>query len=143
MQKDIWLSSTNRMTFGSELRMSNICQVDLQQLGENKVLFRIWVYGYNLSHFVPTFCPTQGCPLRFLALSRHKSTTLGMVPPRSHANASFYMLLILQLRPPLCIISPQHQSLIKPNINKNTMPTMMYLLAQWKSKQQLFTSASF
>jgi hypothetical protein len=76
---------------------------------------------YNLSHYVPTFYPTQGYPLRFLALTHHICATSRMFPPKSHTNASLYMLLILQLRPPLCIIIPQHQSLIELNINKNTI----------------------
>ncbi len=94
---------------------------------------------YNLSHYVPlllAICPTQGYPLRFLALTHYTCTThriLGTIPPRSHANASFYMLLILELRPPLCTINPQHQSLIEPNTSKNTKPIMMQSLAQWKS----------
>jgi hypothetical protein len=76
---------------------------------------------YNLSHFVPTFCPTQGYPLRFLALIHHKWATWIMFPPKSHTNASLYMFLILQLGPLLCIIIPQHQSLIELNTSKNTI----------------------
>jgi hypothetical protein len=64
---------------------------------------------YNLSHFVPTFCPTQGYMLRFLALTHHICVISGMLPPKSHINASFYMFFILQFGPPLCIIIPQHQ----------------------------------
>jgi hypothetical protein len=67
---------------------------------------------YDLSHFVPMFYLTQGYPLRFLALTHHICATLRMVPPRSHTNASLYVLLIIQLISPLCITSPQHQSLI-------------------------------
>ncbi len=79
----------------------------------------------NLSHSISTFCPTQGYPLKFLAFTHHKCVTSRMFPPKSRRNASLYMLLILQLTPPLCIIIPQHQSLIEPNTNKNTMPAMM------------------
>ncbi len=97
----------------------------------------------NFSHSVPTFYPTQGYSLRFPALTHHRCATSGMLPPKSHTNASLYMLLILQLGRPLCIIILQHQSLIEPNTSKNTTLTMMCLLAQRKSKQQLFTFASF
>ncbi len=98
---------------------------------------------YDLSHFVPMFCPTQGYLLRLLALTHHICATLRMLPPQSHTNVSLYMFLILQFRPPLCIIIPQHQSLIEPHTNKNTTPTMMQLSVQRKSKQQPLTSASF
>jgi hypothetical protein len=77
---------------------------------------------YNFSHYVPTFCPTQRYSLRFLTLTHHIFATSGMLPPKSHTNASLYMLLILQFGPLLCIIIPQHQSFIKPNNNKNTTP---------------------
>ncbi len=80
---------------------------------------------YNLSHSVPMFCPTQGYMLRFLALIHHSCATSRMLPPKSHTNASFYMLLILQLEPPLCILIPQHQSLIEPNNSKNITFAMM------------------
>jgi hypothetical protein len=115
------------MTSGFELRMNNRCQVGLQQFGKNKILIKKWVNGYFyiLSLSVPTLCPTQGYPLRFLALTHHRCATLGMLPPKSHTNASLYMLLILQLRPLLCIIIPPHQSLIEPNTNKNTTHAMM------------------
>jgi hypothetical protein len=43
MQEDTRLSSTNKMIFSFELRMSNIFHVDLQQLGKNKVVFTIWI----------------------------------------------------------------------------------------------------
>jgi hypothetical protein len=127
MQKETCLGSTNKMTSGSELRMSNICQVGLQQLGKNRILIRKWFYGYfcNLSPFIPTFCPTQGYSLRFLALTHHKCATSGTLQLKSHTNASFYMLLILQLGPPLCIIIRPHQSLLEPNTNKNITLAMM------------------
>ncbi len=76
---------------------------------------------YYLSHSVLMFCPAQGYLLRFLALIHHRCVTSRMLPPKSHTNASFYMLLILQLGPSLCIIIPQHQSLIKLNTSKNTI----------------------
>jgi hypothetical protein len=43
MQENACLNSTNEMTSSSELRMNNICHVDLQQLGKNKVVFTIWI----------------------------------------------------------------------------------------------------
>ncbi len=75
----------------------------------------------NLSHSILMFCPTQGYLLRFLALIHHRCAISRMLPPKSHTNASLYMLLILQLEPPLCIIILQHQSLIELNISKNTI----------------------
>ncbi len=75
----------------------------------------------NLSHFVPTFYPTQGYPLKFLALIHHKCATSRMLPPKSHMNASLSMLLILQLGPLLCIIILQHQSLIELSTCNNTI----------------------
>jgi hypothetical protein len=56
---------------------------------------------YNLSHFVPflpTFCPTQGYLIKVYGSHSYACTIhwiSGKVPPRSHADASIYMLLIL------------------------------------------------
>ncbi len=91
----------------------------------------------NLFHFVPTFYPTEGYLLRFLALTHHKCAISGMVSPKSHTNASLYMLLILQFKAPLCIISPQHQSLIEPNTTTNTTPAM---ISYWHSGNQTTTT---
>jgi hypothetical protein len=96
----------------------------------------------NISHSVPTFCLTKGYPLRFLVLTHERRLASRMFPPKSHTSSSLYRLLILQLKPLLCIIILQHQSLIEPNTSKNTTPVVMYPLAQQKSKQQLHTYAS-
>jgi hypothetical protein len=45
MQEDASLSSTNKMLSGSELRMSDICHVDLQQLGKNNSTELCLQYG--------------------------------------------------------------------------------------------------
>jgi hypothetical protein len=77
------------MPFGSKLRMSNICHIDLQHLGKNRVVIIVWTEGFfcNFSLSVPTFYPNQGYPLRFLALTHHRCTTSAMVPSRSHTTA--------------------------------------------------------
>ncbi len=67
---------------------------------------------YDLSHLVPSslkFCPTQGYPLRFLTPTQVYELPTGFsskVPPKPPTDALFYMLLVLQLRPPLSIINP-------------------------------------
>jgi hypothetical protein len=91
MQKDICLGSTNKMIFGTQLRINNKCQVGLQQLGKTKLWLENGSMGifYNLFHFVPTFCPTQGYPLRFLALTHHICATSRMLhqsPIRMHPS---------------------------------------------------------
>jgi hypothetical protein len=85
---------------------------------------------YNLSHYVPLspmFCPTQGYPLRFLALI-HMYALPTRFQERFHqgplVDALPYMFLILKLRPLWCIIGPQHQPLINPNSSKNTKLAM-------------------
>ncbi len=119
--------------------MNNICQVGLQQLGKAKLYSE---YGsmdifYNLSHFVPTFFPTQGYLLKFMALTHHRCTTSRMIPPRFHTNSSLYMLLILQFKLLLCIISPQHQSFIQRNTSNNTTHAMIQL---WRNRNQTTTT---
>jgi hypothetical protein len=127
MQEDAGLSSTNKMPSSSKLRMSNIYHIDLQQLGKNKVVFTLWIYGYccNFSHSIPTFYPNQGYLLRFLVLTHHRCATSTMVPPRSHTNVIPLHVQNLRLRPPLCIISPQHQYQLESNTRKNTMLVMV------------------
>ncbi len=96
----------------------------------------LWIFSIIFSHYfplLPMFCPTQGYLLKFLALTHHKCVTSGTIPPRSHVNAALYMFLILQLKPLLCIINLQYQSLIELNTSKNTKPAMMQLLVQRKS----------
>ncbi len=86
---------------------------------------------YDLSHHVPlslTFYPAQGYSLRFLAPTQVYELLIGFsskVPPKPPANALLFMLLVLQLRSPLGVISPQHQPFISPNSNKNTKPAMI------------------
>ncbi len=90
---------------------------------------------YDLSHHVPlsfTFCLAQGYPLRFLAPTQVYELPIGLsrkVPPESPTNALLYMLLILQLKPLLGIIKPQHQPFVIPNSNKNTEPAVILSLA--------------
>jgi hypothetical protein len=64
-----------------------------------------------------------------------------MIPPRSIQMQSPYMLQNLQLRPPECIISPQHQSLIESETRKNITHA---IVNYWRNrkKQQLLTLAS-
>ncbi len=57
------------------------------------------------------------------------------LPPLNFYRCSFYMHLILQLRPPLNVISLQHQPLISPNSNQNIEPVILQLLAQQKKKK--------
>jgi hypothetical protein len=97
MQKDICLGSTNKMTSGSKTKdekqmLSWLATTWEKQNFDHNMGVDILC---NLSHFVPTFCPTQGYMLRFLALTHHICATSGMLPPKSHTNASFYMILIL------------------------------------------------
>jgi len=134
MQKDICLGSTNKMTFGSELRMSNSsklkenrCQVSLQQLGKNRVLIRIWVYGYFLKSlpFCTHVLPNPRIPAKVSGFNssqmyyfRNASTKVPFKCIPLHVHD-------LQLRPPLCIIILQHQSFIDPTTSKNTTLAMM------------------
>jgi hypothetical protein len=132
MQRNVWSNLSNKSFLGYEPRLNKVCQVGLQLLRKTKFCAK---YGFmdtynNLSHFVPLspmLCPTQGYPLRFLALI-HMYVLPTRFQERFHhdpCKCTFYMLFILQLRPPLCVISPQHQPLINPNSNKNTKPAMM------------------
>ncbi len=106
---------------------------------------------YDLSHLVflsLTFCQAQGYPLRFLAPTQVYELPIGFsrkVPPRSLLDALLYMLLVLQLRPPLGVINLQHQSFISPNSNKNTKPAKY---SHWRNKKTIHqlhipTSSSF
>jgi hypothetical protein len=75
-----------------------------------------------------TFYLAQGYPLRFLAPTHVYELPTGFskkVPPKSPTDALLYMLLVLQLRPPFGVFSPQHQPFISPNSNKNTEPAMI------------------
>jgi hypothetical protein len=67
-------------------------------------------------------------PLRFLAPNQVCELPTGfssMVPPKPLYMQIFYMFLVLQLKPPLGIISLQHQPFISLNSNQNTEPAMM------------------
>ncbi len=86
--------------------------------------------------------------LRFLALIHTFALLIGF-EERFHQNSMkmypstcsyFYSSDLL-----LCIINPQHGSLIESNTNKNMKLAMVQSLAQWKSKQRLpnFTSSQF
>ncbi len=94
---------------------------------------------YELSHPIPfsfTFCPAQGYSLRFLAPTQVYELPIGFsskVPPKPLTNALLYMLLVLQLKPPLSVINPQHQPFMSLNSNKNTKPAMIQSLAQQKN----------
>ncbi len=117
------------------------------------MLCRIWVYGYFLQSF--SLCSFLTHVLPNLRIPTKVSSSHSCVcathwisrkdPPRSPPSALLYMLLIIQFRPPLCVISPQHQPLINPNSSKNTKPTMTQSLVQWKTKKKLhiFASSSY
>ncbi len=83
---------------------------------------------YNFSHHVSlsfTFCPAQGYPLRFLAPIQVYALPIRFQEIFQQSLTLLYMLLVLQLRPPLNIINPQHQPFISPDSSKNTEPTMI------------------
>ncbi len=85
----------------------------------------LWILALIFpSSFSFTFCPVPRIPTkRFLAptpilWSTHWITQVSS--SQTPTNADFYMLLILQLRPPLSIIFLQHQPLISPGSKQNT-----------------------
>jgi hypothetical protein len=94
----------------------------------DKFLWEAWIYEYWLwflpSSFSLTFCPVLGIPTkRFLAptpilWSTHWITQVSS--SQTLMDAIFYIPLILQLRPPLSVISLQHQPLISPSSKQNT-----------------------
>ncbi len=76
---------------------------------QNMGLWIFFIISPILFFFYSHFAQLKDTPLRFLVLTHHTCAIhwiLGMIPPRSHANASLYMLLILQRKLPLCIINP-------------------------------------
>ncbi len=87
-----------------------------------------------------TFYPVPRIPTkRFLAPTQvyelpTEQSKQGL-PPLNFYRCSFYMHLILHLRPPLNVISLQDQPLISPNSNHNIEPAILQLLAQQKKKK--------
>jgi hypothetical protein len=136
MQRNTWLSFRNKLTSRYEVRTNNICHLIKAKFCAKYGSMDMF---YNLSQYVPllpTFCSTQGYPTKVSGSHSYTCTShwiSGKVPPWSHVDASLYMFLILQLRHPFCVISPQHQPLIEPNTSKNTKLAVMYSLAQQKS----------
>lgn len=102
---------------------------------QNMGLWIFYIVSPILFFFHPCFAqpriPTKVSSFHSYVCASHQ--TSGKVPQRSLAYALLYMLLILQLKPPLCVINPQHQPLIDPNSSKNTKLAMTQSLAQWKS----------
>ncbi len=78
----------------------------------------------------------KGYPLRFLAPTKVYELLTGFsskVSTKAITDAIFYMLPILQLRPPLGVIIFQHQPFISLNSNQNTEPAMIQSLVQRKN----------
>ncbi len=91
-------------------------------------------HSTSLSHSHST--QSQGYPQRgFWLLLKCYELPIGYSKqglPQNFYICTFYMPLILQLRPPLSVISLQHQPLISPNSNQNIEPAILQLLAQQK-----------
>ncbi len=118
---------TNQL-LGFSQQPNKVRQDVLQLLKKGKNSQRgmdLWILALILpSSFSFTFCPIPRIPTkRFLAptpilWSTHWITQVSS--SQTPTNADFYLLLILQLRPPLSIIFLQHQPLISPGFKQNT-----------------------
>jgi len=84
MQKDIWLSSTYKLAFDYQLKMSNICQVGFQPLRKSSIMCIIWVYGYFLKSF-----PFYSSLIHVLPNPRIPVKVFGSNPSQMHYLSNF------------------------------------------------------